>query len=71
LLAVAGSVLGILMTYVTRLLISRLPTPLIQDIVPKWWPIAFGLALGGALLGALYPGLKAAKQDVIEAISFD
>jgi len=32
LLAVAGSILGILMTYVTRLLISRLPTPLIQDM---------------------------------------
>jgi putative ABC transport system permease protein len=70
-MAVAGSILGILLTYVTRLVISRLSTPLIQDIVPYWWPIAFGLALCGALLGALYPGLKAGKQDVIEAISFD
>jgi putative ABC transport system permease protein len=70
-LAVVGSILGILLTYVTQLAISRLPTPLIQDIVPLWWPIAFGLAFCGALLGALYPGLKAAKQDVIEAISFD
>lgn len=70
-LAVAGSILGILLTYGTRLVIARLSTPLIQDIVPGWWPKAFGLALCSALLGALYPGLKAARQDVIEAISYD
>jgi hypothetical protein len=48
--------------------ISRLPTPLVQEIVPGWWPRAFVLALVGSLLGALYPGLKAANQDVIESL---
>ena len=70
-LTVAGGILGILFTYGTRFLISRLPTPLIQEIVPGWWPIAFALALFGGLLGALYPGLKAANQDVIESLSYD
>jgi putative ABC transport system permease protein len=67
----AGAILGILLTYGTRLLISRLPIPLIQEIVPGWWPVAFALALLGGLLGALYPGWKAANQDVIASLSYD
>ncbi len=70
-ITVAGAILGIFLTYGTRLLISRLPTPLIQEIVPGWWPTAFVLALLGGLLGALYPGLKAARQDVLESLSYD
>jgi putative ABC transport system permease protein len=70
-MTVTGAIVGILFTYGARFLISRLPTPLIQEIVPGWWPVAFALALFGGLLGALYPGLKAAKQDVIESLSYD
>jgi ABC-type lipoprotein release transport system permease subunit len=29
------------------------------------------IAIVGAQLGALYPGLKAARQDAIEALSYD
>ncbi len=72
LLAVCGAVLGILFTYGTRALIMGLiPGSLIQAIVPDWWPIAGGLAMVGALLGALYPGWKAARQDAIEALAYD
>jgi putative ABC transport system permease protein len=72
LLAVAGSILGILLSYVTRFAISSLvPGSLIQAIVPEWWPIAAGIALVGALLGAVYPGLKAARQDAVEALSYE
>ena len=72
LLAVCGALLGILFTYGTRALIMGLiPGSLIQAIVPDWWPIAGGLAMVGALLGALYPGWKAARQDVIEALAYD
>jgi len=70
-MTIAGAILGILCTYGTRFLISRLPTPLVQQIVPTWWPIAFALALIGGLLGALYPGWKASNQDVIESLSYD
>ena len=68
----AGSVLGILLSYVTRFVITGLvPGTLIQAIVPNWWPIAAGIALAGALLGAIYPGLKAARQDAVEALSYE
>jgi putative ABC transport system permease protein len=72
LLALAGSVLGILLSYVTRFAISSLvPGTLIQAIVPVWWPIAGGIAIVGAWLGAIYPGLKAARQDAVEALSYE
>lgn len=72
LLAVAGSVLGILLSYVTRFAIHTLvPATLVQAIAPDWWPIAAGIALVGALLGAVYPGLKAARQDAVEALAYE
>lgn len=72
LLAIAGSLLGILLSYLTRFVIQNLvPASLIQAIVPRWWPIAGAIALAGALLGALGPGLKAARQDAIEALAYD
>jgi putative ABC transport system permease protein len=40
-------------------------------IVPDWWPWAALIALLGSLIGALYPGLKAARQDAIEALAYD
>ena len=72
LLAIAGSILGILLSYVTRFVIRDLVhSALIQAIVPGWWPRAAAIAIIGALLGALYPGLKAARQDPIEALAYD
>jgi putative ABC transport system permease protein len=71
-LAIAGSILGILLSYVTRFVIHNVvPASLIQAIVPEWWPIATAIAIVGALLGALGPGLKAARQDAIEALAYD
>jgi putative ABC transport system permease protein len=71
-LAIAGSILGILLSYVTRFVIHNfVPASLIQAIVPEWWPIATAIAIAGALLGALGPGLKAARQDAIEALAYE
>ncbi len=72
LLAVAGSMLGIAMAYLTRFAIGKLvPGTLVQDIVYVWWPIAAGIAIVGALLGAVYPGIKASRQDAIEALAYE
>lgn len=72
LLAIIGSILGILLTYATQWTIkSLIPGSLSQAIVPDWWPRAAAIALAGALLGAAYPGMKAARQDAIEALSYE
>ena len=42
-----------------------------QHIVPSWWPIAAAIAIAGALLGTAYPGMRAAKQDPIEALAYE
>jgi putative ABC transport system permease protein len=72
LLAAAGSALGIGLTYGTRWLMMNFgPSALVQLIVPDWWPIAAAIAVAGALLGTLYPGWKAARQDALEALSYE
>lgn len=71
LLAIAGSVIGILLTYGTRWLIGVLVPSMPQLIVYEWWPIAAAIALVGSLLGAIYPGMKAARQQVVEALSYE
>jgi putative ABC transport system permease protein len=72
LLSIAGSLLGILMSYGSQVLITNFaPSFLTMEIVKDWWPISAAIALVGSLVGALYPGLKAAKQDAIEALSYD
>ena len=71
-LAVAGSLLGIVSTYGTRWLVATYTGPsLVQMIVYDWWPVAAGIALVGALLGSLYPGWKAVRQDALEALSYE
>lgn len=72
LLALLGSIVGILMSYGTRWLISAfIPASMTQAIVYAWWPIASGVTLGGAVLGVLYPAIKAARQDALESLSYD
>jgi putative ABC transport system permease protein len=71
-LALLGSVAGILLTYGTQWLMKHaVPASLVQETVYKWWPIATGIAVAGALLGAIVPGVKAVKQDVTEALSYE
>jgi putative ABC transport system permease protein len=71
LLSIVGSVVGILMTYGTRELLRAFVPTMTTQIVYHWWPIAGSIALVGSLVGAIYPGLKAARQDAIEALSYD
>jgi putative ABC transport system permease protein len=70
-LALAGTVVGIVMTYGTRSLLGIFGPSFPQEIVPDWYPIVTGIALAGSIVGALYPGLRAARQDAIEALAYD
>ncbi len=71
-LGLGGTVLGILMSFGAWWLIRTLvPSSLPMIIVPEWWPIAGGITLMGAGLGALYPGLSAARHDPIEALAYE
>jgi putative ABC transport system permease protein len=72
LLALLGSAMGILMSYGTRWLIATfIPASMVQAIVYSWWPIASGVTLVGAILGVLYPAVRAARQDALESLSYD
>jgi len=71
-LALLGSVVGIVLTYGSQWLMKHVvPASLVQETVYDWWPIATGIAIAGALLGAIVPGVKAVKQDVTEALSYE
>ncbi len=71
LLGIGGVIAGILMTYGSRFLLVTFVPTFTTEIVYSWWPIAAVIALIGSLIGAIYPGLKAARQDAIEALSYD
>jgi putative ABC transport system permease protein len=71
LLAIVGAIIGIAMSYGSQWLMRVFVPTMTVDIVPGWWPKAAALALAASLIGAIYPGLKAARQDAIEALSYD
>jgi putative ABC transport system permease protein len=71
-LAVIGTLAGILMTYGTQWLMAHaVPASLVQETVYSWWPITGAIAIFGALLGTVVPALRAVKQDATEAISYE
>jgi putative ABC transport system permease protein len=71
LLAVLGTLVGIILTYGAQVLMKYYPGSLVQETVYAWWPIAGAIAVVGALLGAVVPGMKAVQQDVTEALSYE
>ncbi|MBC7933097.1 MAG: ABC transporter permease, partial [Rubrivivax sp.] len=68
--SVLGVLMGIVLTLAARFVVMRLTT-LTVDIEPRW--LAFSLLIGllGGTLGALYPALRAARQDAVEALSYE
>jgi putative ABC transport system permease protein len=72
LLALVGCLIGILLSFGAKALImSLMPASLQVITVPEWWSYSALISLAGALLGAIYPGLKAARQDAIEALAYE
>jgi putative ABC transport system permease protein len=71
LLAIAGILVGIVFSMVAREGIHhRLPT--LNVIVNLEWILkATGIAVVGAIAGALYPAYKAAQKDPIDALAYE
>ncbi len=71
LVTVAGIVLGVLLTEATKLGIAyRFPT--LPFIISWPWRVrGLLIAFVGAILGALYPALKAAGKDPIDALAYE
>jgi putative ABC transport system permease protein len=71
-LGIGGTILGIAMSFGAWWLIRTVePASIPMVIVPSWWPIAGAVTLVGTALGALYPGISAARHDTIEALAYE
>ncbi len=67
-----GTIAGIALSFGSRAALKYfVAASMPQAIVPIWWPIVCGIALGSALLGALYPGIIAVRHDPIEALAYE
>lgn len=68
--SILGVLLGLALTFGARFALSRVST-LAVEIEPRW--IIFSLLIGliGGTVGALYPALRAARQDAVEALSYE
>ncbi|MGH9532100.1 MAG: ABC transporter permease, partial [Terriglobales bacterium] len=71
LMAVAGVIVGILLSFAVRaFILQNFPTLRVE--IPAGWILrATLIALAGALLGAAYPAFKAAQKDPIEALAYE
>ncbi|WP_263380340.1 ABC transporter permease [Granulicella paludicola] len=71
LLASVGIALGIIFSYILKnFLHARFPTLSFQ-LTGAWDVKAILIALAGAIFGSLYPALKAARKDPIDALSYE
>lgn len=71
LVAIAGIIVGILGTQVLKFGLELHAAKFSFQLTAAWRVYAALIALGGALLGALYPAWKAARKDPIDALAYE
>jgi putative ABC transport system permease protein len=65
-----GVLMGLALTLLARFAVMR-SSSLVVDIEPKWVAISLAVGIIGGTIGALYPALRAARQDAVEALSYE
>ena len=70
-LAVGGIILGIILSYVARAVVTTEFPTIAFPITVHWLIWATILSLVGALIGAIYPAYKAARKDPIDALAYE
>lgn len=70
LVSLFGVIVGVLFTFAARFAVMRV-TSLTVEIEPRWVLISLLVGLLGGSIGALYPALRAARQDAVEALSYE
>jgi putative ABC transport system permease protein len=65
-----GVAVGVLLTLLARYAVMRVTT-LTIEIEPRWVLVALVVGLLGGSIGALYPALRAARQDAVDALSYE
>jgi putative ABC transport system permease protein len=71
LICLAGVALGIGLASAGRWLLPYAFPTLAVELTREWAIIASALGLAGGLLGSLYPAVKAARMDPIQALNFE
>ena len=71
LLALLGIGLGILLSFGAKGIIQGSVPILIVSLHREWWMWSGLIAVGGALLGSVYPAIRAARQDPIAALAYE
>ncbi len=70
-LAIGGIIVGFLFSFAAREgILHKFPLMRVQ-MTPEWVLKAAVIAIIGALLGAIYPALKAAQKDPIDALAYE
>ncbi len=72
LLAIAGIVAGMVISTLARAgIVHKFPTLRVLPITLAWAVYATLIAIGGAMLGAVYPAFKAGQKDPIDALAYE
>jgi putative ABC transport system permease protein len=71
LICLAGVVVGVALALVLAWYLPGIFPTLVVQLTRQWALIAAALGLTGGLLGSLYPALRAARMDPIQALNFE